>query len=130
MPKFSGRHPLIGFLKGTVRFAPGVDLTDPADPYWGLDLATFGDSLGKSQPPPGVSSALIALWWGRGRANGRDRAERRGRGRRLGACVSAPRRRRFGNARYWYARAGRRPAAGPLDEEWDAIAAALLAKSE
>ena len=36
----------------------------------------------------------------------------------------------LGNARYSYARAGRRPAAGPLDEEWDAIAAALLAKSE
>ena len=26
------RHPLIGWLKGTVRIAPGVDLAEPADP--------------------------------------------------------------------------------------------------
>src|SRR5256885_3375829 len=29
------RHPLIGWLKGTVQVAPGVDLTEPADPEWG-----------------------------------------------------------------------------------------------
>lgn len=31
----SGSHPLIGWMKGTVRAAPGVDLTEPADPEWG-----------------------------------------------------------------------------------------------
>lgn len=31
-----------------------------------------------------------------------------------------------GNAAYWYRRAGRSPASGSLDEEWLAIAAALL----
>jgi hypothetical protein len=31
----SNRHPLIGWMKGTVRIAPGVDLTEPADPEWG-----------------------------------------------------------------------------------------------
>jgi hypothetical protein len=31
----SGSHPLIGWMKGTVRVAPGVDLTAPADPEWG-----------------------------------------------------------------------------------------------
>jgi|SRR5688572_25066028 hypothetical protein len=30
-----GPHPLIGWMKGTVRVAPGVDLTEPADPEWG-----------------------------------------------------------------------------------------------
>jgi hypothetical protein len=30
----SKRHPLIGWLKGTVQIAPGVDLTEPADPEW------------------------------------------------------------------------------------------------
>ena len=30
----SKRHPLFGWLKGTVRIAPGVDLTKPADPKW------------------------------------------------------------------------------------------------
>jgi hypothetical protein len=29
-----GRHPLFGWMKGTVRIAPGVDLTQPADPDW------------------------------------------------------------------------------------------------
>ncbi len=28
-------HPLIGWMKGTIRVAPGVDLTEPADPEWG-----------------------------------------------------------------------------------------------
>lgn len=31
----SGPHPLIGWMKGTVWIAPGVDLTEPADPEWG-----------------------------------------------------------------------------------------------
>jgi hypothetical protein len=29
------RHPLIGWMKGTVQIPPGVDLTEPADPEWG-----------------------------------------------------------------------------------------------
>jgi hypothetical protein len=29
------RHPLFGALKGLVRIAPGIDLTEPADPDWG-----------------------------------------------------------------------------------------------
>jgi hypothetical protein len=29
------RHPLLGWMKGTVRISPGVDLTEPADPDWG-----------------------------------------------------------------------------------------------
>ncbi len=32
--KKGGRHPLFGALKGLVRIAPGVDLTEPADPEW------------------------------------------------------------------------------------------------
>jgi hypothetical protein len=32
----------------------------------------------------------------------------------------------LGNAGYWYRRAGRPTAAGPLDEEWTAIVSALL----
>jgi hypothetical protein len=31
----SGRHPLIGSMKGTVLIPDGVDLTEPADPDWG-----------------------------------------------------------------------------------------------
>jgi hypothetical protein len=29
-----GRHPLRGAFKGTIRVAPGVDLTEPAFPEW------------------------------------------------------------------------------------------------
>lgn len=29
------RHPLFGALKGMITVAPGVDLTEPADPEWG-----------------------------------------------------------------------------------------------
>jgi len=28
-------HPLFGWMKGTLTIAPGVDLTQPADPEWG-----------------------------------------------------------------------------------------------
>ncbi|MBV8914988.1 MAG: hypothetical protein JOZ05_18355, partial [Acetobacteraceae bacterium] len=34
----------------------------------------------------------------------------------------------LGNARYWYAQAGKPEATGPLDAEWTAIAGALLAR--
>lgn len=35
------KHPLIGWMKGTVTIAPGVDLTEPADPEWGE--VAYGD---------------------------------------------------------------------------------------
>jgi hypothetical protein len=31
----TARHPLIGWMKGTVHIPEGVDLTEPADPEWG-----------------------------------------------------------------------------------------------
>ena len=31
------RHPLFGIWKGMTSVAPGVDLTEPADPDWGKD---------------------------------------------------------------------------------------------
>jgi hypothetical protein len=34
-------HPLIGALRGTVKIAPGTDLTQPADPEWGK--LAYGD---------------------------------------------------------------------------------------
>jgi hypothetical protein len=33
----SRRHPLFGYLKGTIRIMPGTDLTQPSDPAWGND---------------------------------------------------------------------------------------------
>lgn len=34
----STRHPLFGWLKGTVHVPPGVDLSEPADPEWSHSL--------------------------------------------------------------------------------------------
>lgn len=34
-PAPTGRHPLFGAMRGTFTIAPGVDLTEPADPEWG-----------------------------------------------------------------------------------------------
>ena len=31
----AGRHPALGWMKGTLTIADGVDLTQPADPEWG-----------------------------------------------------------------------------------------------
>ena len=31
----SADHPIVGCMRGTVQIAPGVDLTEPADPDWG-----------------------------------------------------------------------------------------------
>lgn len=41
------RHPLIGWLRGTVTVAEGVDLTEPADPEWGE--AAHGDRTSDSK---------------------------------------------------------------------------------
>lgn len=41
------RHPLLGWLKGTVTIAPGTDLTEPADPDWG-ESAWGKSDAGKS----------------------------------------------------------------------------------
>jgi hypothetical protein len=45
--KPSPRHPLFGWMKGTVTVAPGVDLTEPADPEWGV--IAWGTPEGESR---------------------------------------------------------------------------------
>lgn len=46
-PPAAPRHPLFGALKGMVTPAPGVDLTEPADPEWGEMLEK--DALDKGE---------------------------------------------------------------------------------
>jgi len=51
----SGRHPLSGALKGMTFIAPGVDLTEPADPEWGKvydDVEQVSDSVTRSESLP------------------------------------------------------------------------------
>jgi hypothetical protein len=120
---------LYGWLKGTVTIAPGVDLTEPADPYWGLDSDVFAESTSDTEPPRGISSALKALWWAK--KGDWDKAHRivMDEGGAQAAWVHAYLHRvegDLGNARYWYAQAGKPAATGGLDAEWTAIAQALL----
>jgi hypothetical protein len=94
-----------------------------------MTLAAFRASLDGEMPPAGLRPPLAALWreakgnWhgAHALAQAADDAE--------GAWVHAYLHRVEGdlaNAGYWYRRAGRPAATGPLAEEWQAIAAALL----
>jgi hypothetical protein len=93
-----------------------------------MNIATFSAALLHDTPPAGWSRALQALWhqgkgdWDRAHqlAQVQDDAE--------GAWVHAHLHRDVANARYWYRRTGREPSTVPLDEEFAAIAATLLAR--
>ena len=93
-------------------------------------IEAFRRTLAAEAPPGGLDLALQALWWaGKGdwdRAHGCAQ-EREG----DPACdwVHAYLHRVEGdraNAGYWYRRAGRPVAATSLEDEWNAIATALL----
>jgi hypothetical protein len=91
----------------------------------------FKRSLSKSEPPSGLSPALVALWWA-GR-NDWDKAHKLVMNEEGAECawVHAYLHRLEGdldNARYWYRQARRPAASGELDDEWAAIVAALLGR--
>ncbi len=94
-----------------------------------MTLEAFRDSLRSAAPPAGLGPALQALWRA---ANGDWPAAHRlaqAQDDAAGAWVHAYLHRVEGdlaNAGYWYRRADRPVCAGPLPEEWAAIAAALL----
>jgi hypothetical protein len=94
---------------------------------------TFAHSLADATPAGDLSPPLAALWWAAkgdwDRAHGivQDDAGRDA------AWVHAYLHRVEGdldNAGYWYRRARREMASGPLAEEWEAIVAALVAGGE
>jgi hypothetical protein len=96
-----------------------------------LDHRSFNDSLRDEIPPRGIEPPLAALWWAK--KGDWDKAHRlvMDEASAEAAWVHAYLHRVEGdesNASYWYARAGRPPARGGLDAEWEAIAAALLAR--
>jgi hypothetical protein len=97
-----------------------------------MTLAEFERSISQSKPPSGLAPALTALWWA-----GKDDWERAHKivmdesGKDC-AWVHAHLHRVEGdleNARYWYGQAGKPASTDALPAEWDAIAAALLAKN-
>jgi hypothetical protein len=95
-----------------------------------MDLTAFRSSLDAAEPPP-VSLPLKALWWDAkdnwAKAHECAQAE----SNRDGAAVHAYLHRKEpdpANARYWYTRAERAVPSTSLPEEWDALAAELLAR--
>jgi len=98
-----------------------------------MDLAHFRASLSADAPPPGLSLALQALWRdGKGDWDGAHEAAQAD-GGGAGDWVHAYLHRKegdAGNAAYWYRRAGRPVCRLSLEEEWAAIADALLAETD
>jgi hypothetical protein len=95
-----------------------------------MDLAAFRASLARETPPETLPPALAALWWDARGDWDRAHAQAQIRDDADGAWVHAYLHRVEGdlsNAAYWYRRARRPVAAGPLAAEWEALAAALLA---
>ncbi|MGD0104245.1 MAG: hypothetical protein ABSC06_09430 [Rhodopila sp.] len=94
-----------------------------------MDLTEFRASTEDVAPPASLSLPLQALWWD---ATGDwDKAHECAQADpgATGAAVHAYLHRKepdLSNARYWYNRAGRTPATGPLDQEWNALVAELL----
>jgi hypothetical protein len=88
-------------------------------------------TLASSSPPAGLPVTIVALWhdargdWDAAHRVAQDVDDEDG------AWIHAYLHRKEGdpgNAAYWYRRAERKPAAGSLDDEWTAIATALLAR--
>jgi hypothetical protein len=94
-----------------------------------MDPVAFAASVAAPQPPPHLPPALAALWhdakgeWDRAHELCQRDEDT------PGAWVHAYLHRKegdAGNARYWYARAGKPFSPLSLDEEWKEIATALL----
>jgi hypothetical protein len=94
-----------------------------------MDLAAFRASLLAAEPPPDLSPALRALWLdARGNWDGAHDSAQADEGE-TGDWVHAYLHRKegdAGNAAYWYRRARKLVCRSSLDEEWAAIADALL----
>jgi hypothetical protein len=90
----------------------------------------FRASLSAERPPAGLSPPLEALWWAGKDMWDEAHALVQNEPGAEGAWVHAHLHRVEGdraNAAYWYRRAGRPVASGGIEEEWRAIASALLA---
>ena len=94
-----------------------------------MDLAAFRASLSAAEPPSDLSTALRALWLdARGDWDGAHDAAQVDDGG-AGDWVHAYLHRKegdAGNAAYWYRRVRKPVCRTSLDEEWAAIAEALL----
>lgn len=96
-----------------------------------ISLEDFKNSLSAATPPTDIRDLLLALW--------RDARQEWDRAHQIvqnlegadAAWIHAYLHRKegdLGNARYWYARAGRQPCNDPLEQEWEQIVRTLLDK--
>ena len=96
-----------------------------------MDLRSFRNSITKPQPPGGLSIALQALWWdAKGDWEKAHECAQEG-DDPAGMRVHAYLHRKEGdhsNAGYWYRRCRTPPSTAGVDEEWEELALALLAK--
>ncbi len=97
-----------------------------------MTLSEFRRTLTRTNPPSGLAPALAALWWAA--KDDWERAHDLVMNEESGDCawVHAYLHRvegDLGNARYWYRQAGKPVTTVALQSEWDALAAALLAKA-
>jgi len=94
-----------------------------------MDLTVFRASLAAAAPPEGLNLALQALWWeAKGdwdKAHELAQADEGGDGDWVHAYLHR-KEGDAGNAGYWYRRASKPTSRVSLEEEWAAIAAALL----
>ena len=95
-----------------------------------MTLEEFTATIENDAPPPDLGPLMIALWhdargdWEAAHTVAQDVPDAQG-----GAWVHAYLHRKEGdaaNAAYWYRRAGKPVARGPLQEEWTALATAFL----
>lgn len=95
-----------------------------------MNLEEFRATLGGNTPPAGLPPLLAALWWDA--AGNFDRAHEIAQdetGGRDAAWVHAYLHRKegdAGNAGYWYSRARQPHPQSNFEDEWSAIASALL----
>jgi len=96
-----------------------------------MTLDELRATLGSTAPPASMPAPIVALWhdargdWDAAHRVAQDIDDEDG------AWIHAYLHRKegdIGNAGYWYRRAGRAAASGSLDDEWAAIASALLAR--
>ncbi|MEA2899226.1 MAG: hypothetical protein QOJ84_4841 [Bradyrhizobium sp.] len=94
-----------------------------------MTTAAFKSSLSGAAPVPDVSPPLAALWWvAKGNWDKAHAIVQDEEGVDA-AWVHAYLHRvegDLGNAGYWYRRAGKPVASGPVEAEWDSVLSALL----
>lgn len=97
-----------------------------------MNREDFRNSFSLDGPPAGLSPALAGLWWdAKGNWDKAHESAQQDEGP-AGAWVHAYLHRKEGdqsNADYWYQRAGKASARGPLQDEWEEITAALLGEA-